>query len=139
MLHTEPTIVIVDDDAEDRGLLIDALLDAGMRNTVVQYDNGAAFLSALGTPAFATVPKVVILDLYMPNMSGYAVLEAISMCRPRLLFPVIVLSDNCSEEADVERTTRLGAMECYPKPNYYRDYKIIVAAIKHCIAYLLNR
>ena len=78
-------VLIVDDDAAIRDLLIQVLHDdAGYQ--VAEAGNGAEALAAL--PAFR--PDVVILDLLMPVKDGFAVLRALreNPERPR----VIVLS-----------------------------------------------
>jgi CheY-like chemotaxis protein len=79
----------------------------------------------------ANVPDLIILDLIMPAMSGFEVLEAISI-DPRLnQIPVFVLT-NLAQEADVQKAKRLGAKEYFVKVRSSIDQ--IVIAVKRLVA-----
>ncbi|MFS0638551.1 response regulator [Mesobacillus foraminis] len=55
---------------------------------------------------------LIILDVFLPGMDGYRVLEEIRKAKNT---PVIMLSAQCSPE-DIERGMKLGANEYLPKP-----------------------
>jgi CheY-like chemotaxis protein len=64
-------------------------------------------------------PDLVILDLNLPKISGYEVLER----RPLRTVPVVVFTGSISE-ADIQRSLNLGAQEYFRKPldlNAYRE------------------
>jgi len=64
-------ILIVEDDVDIREILAEALEDKGF--DVMTAANGLEALSVLG--AAPALPSVILLDLMMPVMDGYAFLE----------------------------------------------------------------
>lgn len=76
-------------------------------------DTGALLIPVTdGAKAFDTVktnkPDVVMLDLMIPNVSGFEVLRLIKADPEIKTIPVIVLS-NLSQEAEIKKVTDLGA------------------------------
>lgn len=55
-------------------------------------------------------PKVVLADLIMPKMDGFAMLEAMHKDEKLKKLPVLVLT-NLGQEEDAERVKKLGAKE----------------------------
>lgn len=100
-----PPVLIVDDDPAIRALLADALADAGY--AICTAANGHEALAL----ARQAPPQLVLLDLNMPLLDGWA-------CCPRLqaIAPdaaVIVMS---AEQSAAEEATRLGAAASVAKP-----------------------
>jgi CheY-like chemotaxis protein len=79
-------ILVVDDDASHRTLICDALEEMGYRTE--QAANGREALDTLAED----IPQAVLLDLRMPVMSGWGLLDALKkMPRARGL-PIIIIS-----------------------------------------------
>jgi CheY-like chemotaxis protein len=79
-------ILVVDDDASHRTLICDALEEMGYRTE--QAANGREALDSLE----GEIPQAVLLDLRMPVMSGWGLLDALKkMPRARGL-PIIIIS-----------------------------------------------
>ncbi|PTL83561.1 response regulator [Vitiosangium sp. GDMCC 1.1324] len=79
-------ILVVDDDASHRTLICDALEEMGYRTE--QAANGREALDILE----GDIPQAVLLDLRMPVMSGWGLLDALKkMPRARGL-PIIIIS-----------------------------------------------
>ncbi|QRN95393.1 response regulator [Archangium violaceum] len=79
-------ILVVDDDASHRTLICDALEEMGYRTE--QAANGREALDTLE----GDIPQAVLLDLRMPVMSGWGLLDALKkMPRARGL-PIIIIS-----------------------------------------------
>ncbi|HLM48115.1 response regulator [Archangium minus] len=79
-------ILVVDDDASHRTLICDALEEMGYRTE--QAANGREALDLLE----GDIPQAVLLDLRMPVMSGWGLLDALKkMPRARGL-PIIIIS-----------------------------------------------
>ena len=79
-------ILVVDDDASHRTLICDALEEMGYRTK--QSANGREALDSLEVD----IPQAVLLDLRMPVMSGWGLLDALKkMPRARGL-PIIIIS-----------------------------------------------
>jgi CheY-like chemotaxis protein len=72
-------VLVVDDDAGNRGLLADVLADDG--HEVAQAADGAAALALL--PDWQ--PDVILLDLLMPEMDGWDFLAAYQHRAPVIL------------------------------------------------------
>jgi CheY-like chemotaxis protein len=67
------TILLVDDDSDDRYLTQETLRTSRLVNTVhqaVDGEDGLAFLRREGKHADAPRPDIVLLDLNMPRMDG---------------------------------------------------------------------
>ncbi|MBI2175516.1 MAG: response regulator [Parcubacteria group bacterium] len=62
-------------------------------------------------------PKVILLDLVLPGMNGFEVLERLKKQKDTTHTPVIILS-NLGQREDVERARRLGAEEFLIKANF---------------------
>jgi PAS domain S-box-containing protein len=101
-------ILVVDDAADNRGLLVQLLQRRGYR--VSQAADGQQALEAIA----AERPDLVLLDLMMPVMDGFGVLEALGRDRWPML-PVIVVSAATEREARLRALT-LGANEFVLKP-----------------------
>jgi DNA-binding response OmpR family regulator len=102
-------VLIVDDSPDLRGMLAFTLGDLGF--SVRQAKDGFHALEALAAHA----PDCVVLDLMMPDMDGFKVLEAM---RAQQLAPdarVVILSSKDDERALV-RGFELRADEFFLKP-----------------------
>jgi hypothetical protein len=81
---TPPHVLIVEDDAATRSLLQRTLAKAGW--TVRTAENGKVALARLAEAR----PTLILLDLMMPEMDGFAFLEALRPLDPTV--PVVVLT-----------------------------------------------
>lgn len=77
---------------------------------------------------------LLLLDLYMPGMTGLEVLEAIQVDEELMSIPVIVLTGDQEAELDC---LKLGAVDFIAKP--FPDIEIIKARIAKCIELFENR
>jgi len=97
-------VAIVDDEETVRKAIERLLRSAGL--TARTFASGAEFLAAV--PKFQ--PSCVVLDLHMPGVSGFAVMESL----PRS-FPIVVITGHDSPEAQ-ERAMAGGAAAYLRKP-----------------------
>lgn len=102
----QPLALIIEDKAEARDLIKRALRPAGF--AVQCATTGRAGLAAAQT----TPPAIIILDVFLPDMSGWAILDTLKRETPVCDTPVIVLSV-ADERA---RSMSLGAAEHIVKP-----------------------
>lgn len=102
-------ILIVDDDYAVREMLQEVMEDAGY--SVLSADNGAEALEQL--QRLAQLPRLILLDLMMPVMTGWEFHQA-QQSDPRLAtIPVIVLSARQTLEQDGASMAVAGFL---PKP-----------------------
>ena len=93
-------VLLVDDDPDLRDILQEILEDEGY--DVIPVGDGSQAVEYLRTTSSRVdAPALVILDLNMPIVNGWEVLDAIR-ARPCLQLPVIVVSaSGCSKPAGV--------------------------------------
>ena len=84
------TVLVIDDDADIRDLLRDALEGRGFR-VVCAPDGEIGVAKAVKSP-----PDLVIVDMMMPRASGFVVLERLKQ-QHRLPVPIIMLTGNDSD------------------------------------------
>jgi adenylate cyclase len=108
-VNTPANVLIVDDTEMNRDMLC-ALLEADGHKTAVA-ENGKIGLSALNTDSY----DLVLLDVMMPEMNGYEVLEAMKSNSRLRSIPVVVLSA-LDEIGSIVRCIELGAEDYLPKP-----------------------
>ena len=108
---TKSSLLVVDDQSMNRILLARYLGNLGYQARL--FENGRQALELLQSQAF----DLVLLDVEMPDMDGYQVLEQLK-ADPRLRdIPVIMIS--AAEDLEsVVRCIELGAQDYLPKPFY---------------------
>lgn len=115
------TILLADDDPEDRQLVRDALAESRLRNELRTVADGVELLDYLrhqgryATPGLAPRPGIILLDLIMPRKSGIEVLAEIKADPELRKIPVIVMTTS-SADADIWRSYELGASSYVTKP-----------------------
>ncbi len=109
MAGTPGTILVVDDDLLNRVVLSTNLQEAGY--TVEMAENGREALERLARQPF----DLVLLDLLMPEMDGYQVLEKMKAQSAWRNIPVIVVS-SLDEMDSILRCIEMGATDYLPKP-----------------------
>jgi adenylate cyclase len=102
-------ILVVDDNAANRDLLSRRLTRAG--HEVVEAEGGAAALDMLERDTF----DLVLLDLIMPDITGYEVLCRLKTLPATKDIPVIMIS--ALDDLDsIVRCIEAGAVDYLPKP-----------------------
>lgn len=104
-------ILLVDDQASNLALLESLLAREGLRQVVSTTDP-----ERVGQLFTAFDPDLVLLDLMMPKLSGYAVLEQLHRIKDPLDFrPVLVLTADATLDSK-RRALALGAKDFLTKP-----------------------
>ncbi|HEY3728427.1 MAG TPA: response regulator [Solirubrobacteraceae bacterium] len=115
------TILLADDDEEDRELARDALQDARLANEMKFVYDGQDLLDYLhrvgrwSEPDAAPRPGIILLDLNMPKKDGREALAEIKADDSLRRIPIVVLTTS-KDEADVLRTYDLGVSSFITKP-----------------------
>jgi CheY-like chemotaxis protein len=102
-------VLVVEDEPENRLLLGMVLTAEGYE--VVETEDGPSALRALAQQ----LPDVILLDVMMPGMNGYAVFERLREDPRTKPIPVIMLTA-LAQRADVERAVELGVEGYVTKP-----------------------
>jgi phosphoserine phosphatase RsbU/P len=110
MISAGPALLIVDDNEDNRYTLTRRLAREGYGNLTTAVD-GRQALELLRKQKF----DLLLLDIMMPELNGYQVLEHLKADRGLRNVPVIMIS--AVEEMDsVVRCIELGAEDYLPKP-----------------------
>lgn len=118
--HGEPiTILMADDDADDRRLTKDALEESRLANDLRFVENGEELLLYLRNQGKfaqdAPRPGLILLDLNMPRMDGRTALKEIKADPDLRQIPVTVLTTSKADE-DIFRSYDLGVNSYIVKP-----------------------
>ena len=114
-------ILLVDDNASDAEMAIRALSKSNQANKLLRVKDGAEaldFLFAKGDyfdRSIGTSPKLIILDLKLPKVSGKEVLLKIKTDERTRKIPVVILTSS-REALDVSECYDLGANGYVVKP-----------------------
>lgn len=125
------TIVMADDDAEDREFARDALETSRLRNDFRTVRDGLELMQYLHRegpyedPAESPRPGIILLDLQMPRMDGFETLEALRADPELSSIPVVVLTTSGADE-DITRSYDLQASSYIRKPV---DFEGLVDAV----------
>ncbi len=115
------TILIADDDEEDRILTEEALIGGHLANDLRFVNDGQELLDYLRSEGeyangkTAPRPGIILLDLNMPKVDGREALAVLKADPDLKEIPVVVLTTSRAEE-DVRQTYELGGNSFITKP-----------------------
>lgn len=118
------TILIVDDSAMNRMLLSDILADT---YNIIEAEDGEQAIAIL--QQHASEISIVVLDVVMPKVDGFGVLEAMNENRWIQFLPVVSISTESSPEF-VERAYSLGVTDFINRPF---DELIVIRRVSNTI------
>lgn len=109
-------------DKKNKVLLIEddeTLLE--MYKMKFQAEGLEVIVSSNGAEAFSVAkiekPAIILLDIILPGMDGFAILENIKKDSVTKNIPVILLS-NLGQDSDIEKGKKLGASDYLVKANF---------------------
>ena len=129
VLADQRTILIVEDNAADAGLVADALDGAPSSPVLLTATSGHAALELLAASDPELLPDVVLLDLNLPGYSGLETLADLKARNRLRRIPVIVLTTSKSQH-EIDSCYDLGAAAVLNKPLRLRDYRAMIAALE---------
>ncbi len=131
--NTRPIeILLVEDNPGDVRLTREALHDAKVRNNMMVASDGVqalAYLRQEGQHAGATRPDLILLDLNLPRINGFEVLDAIKEDADLKRIPVIILTTSQAEQ-DIIRSYDLYANAYVTKPVDLEQFIRVIKAIE---------
>ncbi len=123
MEKAETTILLVEDDPAHACLIEKNLRRSSVASEIVKFGDGQRtldYLLANGKAAERT-RTVVLLDLDMPGMSGYQVLQRLKTDERTRSIPVVVLTTT-DDAAEIRRCYDLGCNAYIAKPVDYEQF-----------------
>jgi len=130
-------ILLVEDDPRDLALLKRAIAEDTMRADFYFVDDGQQAIEYLrgegpfGDRRIHPFPELVLLDLKMPRVSGFEVLQWLRDHAECSRLPVVFLS-GAGLQRDVEKAYELGANSYFAKPN---SNAALVALLRALVSY----
>ena len=121
------SIVIADDDQDDRDFIKDALKRREYSGGFRCMENGVELLKYLKETG-ATLPKLILLDLNMPLKDGYQALAEIKQDEVLRSIPVVILTSSSKPE-DEPICFNLGAEQFFRKPLSMDEYDELASGL----------
>jgi len=116
-------VYLVDDDPDHTLIIKRALRSVEHPTQVESIDSGAAALVALQSASVP--PDLILLDINMPEVSGFDVLAHVKADTRLKRIPVIMLTSSALE-ADIARAYELGASGYITKSSYLHDLRAVL-------------
>ena len=120
------TILMADDDPDDRLFAEKAFNELGISESLLMAENGEELLSYLdqcitiSEQQQFTIPDFILLDLNMPEKSGWMILEEIKKVRTLQDIPIVIWTGSDNDE-DRLRSIEMGADYFVTKPQSYNS------------------
>lgn len=115
---TKPSVLLVEDSEDDAFFFKRTLQKSGHTCVLHRANNGAEaveFLQTASTSGSEALPHVIFLDLKMPVLNGFEVLDWLRQQSFASQVRVIVLSGS-EQQNDKDRAAELGASDYLVKP-----------------------
>jgi two-component system response regulator len=114
-MKTEPVeLLLVEDNPSDEELTLHVLQQNNLANRIQVVRDGAEALEFLFNNS-ETIPRLILLDLKLPRVSGLEVLARIKADTRTKTIPVVVLTSS-REDADLRACYELGVNSYIVKP-----------------------
>ena len=128
-MNIKPKFLLVEDNPDDVLLAKEAVEISELQVVLECVPSGEDCVERL-TDENTPLPDVVLLDLRMPGMSDFAVLEELSKHSRLSRLPVLVMSSSESPE-DIRRAYDLGCKSYIPKPVNFGKFIDIMKSLHH--------
>jgi len=132
MHNGRPDIVLIEDNRHDAEFTIRALQRNGIVNPLIHLKDGEEALDfffckgAFRSRSIHDLPKIVLLDIKIPKLSGIEVLKRIKEHAATKIIPVVLLTSS-REEKDIMESYQLGANSYVVKPMDFAGFQKAVA------------
>ena len=127
-------IMLVEDDEGHQLLIRENLRASGIINDVIHLRDGQEALDYLcrrgryQDAAKSPRPGLILLDIKMPKMDGFAVLEKVKADPQLRQIPVLMLTST-DDQMEVNRCYSLGANSYVVKPIRYEEFQAQIKAL----------
>ena len=128
-ISTKNLVYIVDDDPDDRQIILDAFLENNAEMDYVFAEDGTQLMENLNEAlTVSELPTLILLDLNMPGMLGLQALKEIKGNKRFASIPTIVLTTS-TLPMDRKLSYEYGANCFLSKPPFYTDLVAITKMI----------
>ena len=127
------TVLLIDDD-EDDCFLFEMALSSIDKNVKVKYTNSADHLAQL---LETSRPSIIVIDFYLPKISGIQCLQQIRSFPGCANIPVVLWS-GCANEKDISSAYLEGAQYYFSKPYEFDELVREMDKIIHSNRFILT-
>ncbi len=128
MKNQKNIIFIVDDDPDDRQIILDAFLENNFNIDYIFIENGDQLIETLKNSTPDQYPSLILLDLNMPGMMGLQVLKVLKNNKEWKPIPVLVLTTSTLDR-DREASYEMGASCFLRKPVAFEELTTMTTSI----------
>jgi CheY-like chemotaxis protein len=131
-MHGSLSILVAEDDADDRVLLADAFAESGVVVSLDFVSDGVELMQRLAlrdADVNLGLPDLLLLDLNMPRMDGREALRAIREHQRLRHLPVIILTTS-KAELDIRVSYQLGANSYVTKPRRFDELIAVLRSLE---------
>lgn len=127
MGYHEMAILLVEDSTDDAELIKRVLLSLNLKNNIIWLKDGQEVLDYVFCEGdyearrFEFKPRLILLDLKLPKLSGIEVLEILKSNPDTHNIPVVMMTSS-RENNDLKKCYELGANSYVIKPIDYKDF-----------------
>jgi two-component system response regulator len=127
-------ILLVDDNADDELLTLDALRSSGIEHPVVVARDGLEAIEWLYGQGMhagrdtAVMPRLILLDLKLPKINGLEVLSNLRRDNRTRYVPTVILSSSTRRE-DIDGSYQRGANSYLRKAVNFEEYSVAVQCL----------
>lgn len=114
------SILIVEDDADDRVIIDEAFIAIGFEAEVKKFKDGQALLQYLHDIDASVYPSLIVLDNTLPQMDASRLLGILKEDPRFAPIPVIIYSTSIPQKKE-EELKKLGAYACFEKKILMKD------------------
>lgn len=117
-------LIIVDDEKADTMFFLRALKKSKIKNQSLVFHSGQELLDYLEQVRASTalMPAAILLDINMPKMSGFEVLQNMKLQSEFQTVPVVVMLTSSTAPVDKETARNLGCDLYKEKPDTIEEY-----------------
>jgi CheY-like chemotaxis protein len=126
------TILLIEDNEDHIEHTMDALKEVGLVNQIKVVKDGEEAIDYLyrngkySDPSISPKPDLILLDVKLPKVDGFEILDRIKKDTDLKTIPVILLTTTSNRE-DIDRGARLGTNDYIIKPV---EYEIFIQKVK---------
>lgn len=118
-IKQNPTCFLIDDDADDRDFLLDALANLDSKLTFLWAKDGAEGVKMLSSGEI--IPELILLDLNMPKMAGPECLVRLRKLPHLLATPIYIYTTAQCSQLLISNLISAGARNVLMKPIRMND------------------
>ena len=121
MNRPEDVVIVLAEDDPGHARLIEKHLSAFVTNRIIRFANGQEAVDYLGREGQVTQQHLLLLDLNMPVMDGYQVLQHLREGPRTAVIPIIVLT-TADDPGEIQRCYELGCNAYVVKSADYEQF-----------------